>query len=65
MKIKNGQKNIMTQIQKKYFGAKVIVTLNNGKKMAEEIDRADAHPHGARPFKKENLFSIYFNMKSF
>ncbi len=38
----------------KSFGAKVIVTLNNGKKITEELERADAHPYGARPFKREN-----------
>jgi 2-methylcitrate dehydratase len=31
----------------KSFGAKVIVTLNNGKKIIEALDRADAHPYGA------------------
>ena len=36
--------------KKKSFGAKVIVTLNNGKKIIEELERADAHPYGKRPF---------------
>ena len=38
----------------KSFGAKVIITLNNGKKVTEELERADAHPYGARPFTREN-----------
>ena len=38
----------------KCFGAKVVVTLNNGKKIIEQLERADAHPYGARPFKREN-----------
>ena len=34
MRIKNGQKNIMIQNpKKKAFGAKVVVTLKNGKKI--------------------------------
>jgi len=40
--------------QKKSFGADVIVTLNNGKKINERLERADAHPYGLRPFKREN-----------
>ncbi len=60
MKIKNGQRNITIQIQKKKsFGAKVIVTLNNGKKVTESLDRADAHPYGARPFKRQNYIKKF------
>ena len=63
MKIKNGQRNIMIQIQKnKAFGAKVVVTLNNGKKIVEELDRADAHPYGARPFKRENYINKFLTL---
>ena len=36
----------------KSFGAKVVVTLKNRKKIKEELDKADAHPYGARPFKR-------------
>ena len=43
----------------KSFGAKVIVTLNNGKKVIEELERADAHPYGARPFKRENYIKKF------
>ena len=38
--------------KKKSFGARVVVTLNNGKKIIEELERADAHPYGKRPFKR-------------
>ena len=33
------------------------------KKYTEELDRADAHPYGARPFKRENYINkfLYFN----
>ena len=43
----------------KSFGAKVIITLNNGKKVTEELERADAHPYGARPFKRENYIKKF------
>ena len=43
----------------KSFGAKVVVTFNNGKKITEELDKADAHPYGARPFKRENYINKF------
>ena len=45
--------------KKKCFGAKVAVTLKNGKKITEELERADAHPYGARPFKRENYIKKF------
>ena len=46
----------------KSFGAKVIVTLNNGKKIREELDKADAHPYGARPFKRKNYINKFLTL---
>ncbi len=46
----------------KSFGAKVIVTLKNGKKITEELDRADAHPYGARPFKRQNYINKFLTL---
>ena len=43
----------------KSFGAKVVVTLNNGKKITEELNKADAHPYGARPFKRSNYINKF------
>jgi|TARA_Y100000817_G_scaffold6077_1_gene5161 2-methylcitrate dehydratase len=43
----------------KSFGAKVVVTLNNGKKITQQLDKADAHPYGARPFKRENYIKKF------
>merc|ERR1711991_212043 len=43
----------------KSFGAKVIITLNNGKKVTEELEKADAHPYGARPFKRESYIKKF------
>ncbi len=47
---------------KKSFGAKVVVTLNNGIKIIEQLDRADAHPYGARPFKRKNYIKKFFTL---
>ena len=38
----------------KSFGAKVVVTLSSGKKIIDQLEKADAHPYGARPFKRDN-----------
>ena len=46
----------------KSFGAKVVVTLNNGKKIIEQLDRADAHPYGARPFKRQNYINKFLTL---
>ena len=46
----------------KSFGAKVVVTLNNGKKITQEIDKADAHPYGARPFKRKNYIEKFLTL---
>tara|TARA_Y100000591_G_scaffold126798_1_gene108613 strand:+ start:100 stop:1602 length:1503 start_codon:yes stop_codon:yes gene_type:complete len=43
----------------KCFGAKVIITLNNGKKLTQQLERADAHPYGARPFKRQNYIKKF------
>ena len=45
--------------KKKSFGAKVVITMKNGKKYTEELDRADAHPYGARPFKRKNYINKF------
>ena len=46
----------------KSFGAKVVVTMNNGKKIIDQIDRADAHPYGARPFKRQNYINKFLTL---
>ena len=40
----------------------MIVTLNNGKKISEQLDRADAHPYGARPFKRQNYINKFLTL---
>ena len=46
----------------KSFGAKVVVTLNNGKKIIEKLDRADAHPYGLRPFVRKNYINKFLTL---
>ena len=48
--------------KKKSFGAKVVVTLKNGKKIVENLNRADAHPYGARPFKRANYIKKFLTL---
>jgi len=43
----------------KSFGAKVVVTMKNGKKISEELERADAHPYGARPFQRKDYINKF------
>ena len=45
--------------KKKSFGAKVIVTMKNGKKISEQLERADAHPYGSRPFKRKDYIKKF------
>ena len=46
----------------KSFGGKVVVTLNNGKKIIEQLDKADAHPYGTRPFKRQNYVQKFLTL---
>ena len=46
----------------KSFGAKVVVTFKNGKKIVESLNRADAHPYGARPFKRANYIKKFLTL---
>ena len=33
--------------------------MKNGKKITEQLERADAHPYGARPFKRNNYIKKF------
>ena len=60
MKIKNGQKKYHDPNPKrKSFGAKVIITMKDGKKISEQLERADAHPYGSRPFKRNDYIKKF------
>jgi len=43
----------------KSFGAKVVVTMKNGKTISEQLERADAHPYGARPFQRKDYIKKF------
>ena len=48
--------------KKKSFGAKVVVNLNNGKRIIEKLDKADAHPYGSRPFKRNDYINKFLKL---
>jgi len=48
--------------KKKSFGAKVVITLNNNKKIIEQLDKADAHPFGSRPFIRQNYINKFMTL---
>ena len=48
--------------KKKCFGGKVIIKMKNGLTISEEINVADAHPAGARPFKRENYIKKFHDL---
>jgi 2-methylcitrate dehydratase len=48
--------------KKKSFGAKVVITFKNGKKVTEEQEKADAHPYGSRPFKRKNYINKFLTL---
>ena len=48
--------------KKKSFGAKVVITLKNGRKIIEQQDRADAHPYGSRPFKRQDYINKFLTL---
>ena len=43
----------------KSFGARVVVTMKNGKKISEQLEKADAHPYGLRPFKRNDYIKKF------
>ena len=43
----------------KSFGARVVVTMNNGKKISAQLEKADAHPYGLRPFKRKDYIKKF------
>ena len=45
--------------KKKCFGGKVIIKMQNGKTVTEEINVADAHPAGNRPFGRKEYINKF------
>lgn len=48
-----------TDPAEKAFGAKAVVTLNNGEVITDELAVADAHPLGARPFDRDQYVNKF------
>jgi 2-methylcitrate dehydratase len=36
--------------------------MNNGNKIVEQLDRADAHPYGNRPFKRQDYIQKFLTL---
>ena len=49
---------------KKAFGAKVTITLKDGSTIIDEIERANAHPGGAKPFIRNNYINKFKSLTS-
>ncbi|MDH4128968.1 MAG: MmgE/PrpD family protein [Spirochaetota bacterium] len=47
---------------KKAFGGKVVITFKNGNKLEDEIQVANAHPAGAKPFKRDDYIKKFSNL---
>lgn len=48
-----------TDPNKKAFGARVVITMNDGSVLEDELAMANAHPLGARPFKRKNYIQKF------
>jgi len=48
--------------KKKCFGGKVIIKMKNGSTISEEINVADAHPAGKKPFKRQQYIEKFKNL---
>ncbi|MDA9663339.1 MmgE/PrpD family protein [Candidatus Pelagibacter sp.] len=46
----------------KSFGAKVVVTMNDGKKIVDKLEKADAHPYGSRPFERKDYIKKFLTL---
>ena len=40
----------------------MVITLKNGRKIIEKQDKADAHPYGSRPFKRQNYINKFLTL---
>lgn len=44
---------------KRAFGGRVVITMRDGSTLEDEIDVADAHPHGRKPFGREDYVAKF------
>ena len=49
---------------KKMFGGRVEIILNNGQKIVDELGVANAHPAGAKPFKRADYIRKFDTLTS-
>ena len=45
--------------KKKCFGGRVLITMDDGTTLDQELGIADAHPNGKRPFKRPNYIQKF------
>ena len=45
-----------------FVESELLVTLSNGKKVIEQLDRAEAHPYGSRPFKRKDYIQKFLTL---
>ncbi|MEK9638944.1 MAG: MmgE/PrpD family protein, partial [Pelagibacteraceae bacterium] len=45
--------------KQKAFGGKVVITMNDGSVISDELGIADAHPNGRRPFTRSNYIEKF------
>ena len=45
--------------KQKSFGGKIIITMNDGSIISDELDLADAHPNGRKPFTRSNYIEKF------
>ncbi len=48
--------------KQKAFGGRVVVRLKDGRQIVDELALADAHPDGARPFRRENYVRKFLTL---
>ena len=48
--------------KKRSFGAKVIIKMKDGTKIAESLERANAHPYGSLPFERKDYIEKFFTL---
>ena len=48
--------------KKRSFGAKIILKMKDGTKIVESLERANAHPYGANPFKRADYIEKFLTL---
>ena len=48
--------------KKRSFGAKIVLKMKDGTKIVESLEKANAHPYGLNPFKRENYIEKFLTL---